>query len=79
MKTIGSITKARRIELGFTISEISRASKVNRTTITMIEGNNTTTPSFITAIRICKSLGLNINDIFHEVENEEIHLPTYLH
>jgi DNA-binding XRE family transcriptional regulator len=69
MKTIGSILKAKRIELGFTISETARASKVNRTTLTMIENDYTTTPNFITAIKICKSLGLNINDIFQEVEN----------
>ena len=79
MKTIGSIIKSRRVQLGFTVSEIARASKVNRTTIVMIEGGDTIAPNYLTAIRICKSLGLNINDIFHEVEDAQIQMPTYLH
>ena len=61
--------KFRRIELGMSQTELAQKAGVTRQTIGLIESGDFN-PSIKLCIAICKALGVTLNDLFWE-ENEE--------
>ena len=61
--------KFRRIELGLSQSELAKMAGVTRQTIGLIESGEFN-PSVKLCIAICKALGVTLNDLFWE-ENED--------
>ena len=63
--------KFRRIELDMSQTELVKKAGVTRQTIGLIESGEFN-PSIKLCIRICRTLGVTLNDIFwEEEENEE--------
>ncbi len=61
--------KARRKEAGMTQTELAKAVQVTRQTIGLME-NGEFNPSLDLCTRICRVLGVTLNDIFWEEESE---------
>ena len=61
--------KFRRIELGLSQTELAKMAGVTRQTIGLIESGEFN-PSVKLCIAICKALGVTLNDLFWE-ENED--------
>ena len=61
--------KFRRIEVGMSQTQLAKAAGVTRQTIGLIEAGEFN-PSLKLCIAICKALGVTLNDLFWE-ENEE--------
>ena len=63
--------KFRRIELDMSQTELAEKAGVTRQTIGLIESGDFN-PSIKLCIQICKALGVTLNDLFwEEEENEE--------
>ena len=62
--------KARRKELGMTQTDLAKAVHVTRQTIGLMETGEFN-PSIDLCSRICKALGVTLNDIFWEEDQEE--------
>ena len=61
--------KFRRIELNISQTELAKRTGVTRQTIGLIEAGEFN-PSIKLCIAICRALGVTLNDIFWEEENE---------
>ena len=61
--------KFRRIELNMSQTELARKAGVTRQTIGLIESGEFN-PSIKLCISICRALGVTLNDLFWEEENE---------
>jgi len=61
--------KFRRIELNMSQTELAAKAGVTRQTIGLIESGEFN-PSIKLCISICKALGVTLNDLFWEEENE---------
>ena len=61
--------KFKRIELNISQTELARRTGVTRQTIGLIEAGEFN-PSIKLCIAICRALGVTLNDIFWEEENE---------
>lgn len=62
--------KFRRIEAGMSQTQLAKAAGVTRQTIGLIEAGEFN-PSLKLCIAICKALGVTLNDLFWEEENDE--------
>lgn len=62
--------KYRRIEVGMSQTQLAKAAGVTRQTIGLIEAGEFN-PSLKLCIAICKALGVTLNDLFWEEENDE--------
>ena len=62
--------KFRRIELEMSQTDLAKAAGVTRQTIGLIEAGEFN-PSINLCIAICKALGVTLNDLFWEVEENE--------
>ena len=62
--------KFRRIELGMSQTELAERSGVTRQTIGLIEAGEFN-PSIKLCIAICRALGVTLNELFWEEENDE--------
>lgn len=62
--------KFRRIEVGMSQTQLAKAAGVTRQTIGLIEAGEFN-PSLKLCIAICKALGVTLNDLFWEEENDE--------
>lgn len=62
--------KFRRIEIGLSQTELAEKAGVTRQTIGLIEAGDFN-PSIKLCISICKALGVTLNDIFWEDEDDE--------
>ena len=62
--------KFRRIEVGMSQTQLAKAAGVTRQTIGLIEAGEFN-PSIKLCIAICKALGVTLNDLFWEEENDE--------
>ncbi len=62
--------KFRRIELEMSQTELAKKAGVTRQTIGLIEAGEFN-PSINLCISICKALGVTLNDLFWEDENDE--------
>ena len=63
--------KFKRIELNISQTELARRAGVTRQTIGLIEAGEFN-PSIKLCIAICRALGVTLNDIFWEDEENEI-------
>lgn len=63
--------KFRRIELDISQTELARRTGVTRQTIGLIEAGEFN-PSVKFCIAICKELGVTLNDLFWEEDEDEI-------
>ena len=63
--------KFRRIELDISQTELARRTGVTRQTIGLIEAGEFN-PSVKLCIAICKTLGVTLNDLFWEEDEDEI-------
>lgn len=63
--------KFRRIELNMSQTELAKKAGVTRQTIGLIEAGEFN-PSIKLCIAICKALGVTLNDIFWEDEEDEM-------
>lgn len=63
--------KFRRIELDISQTELARRTGVTRQTIGLIEAGEFN-PSVKLCIAICKALGVTLNDLFWEEDEDEI-------
>ena len=63
--------KFRRIELDMSQTELAKKAGVTRQTIGLIEAGEFN-PSIKLCIAICKSLGVKLDDIFWEDEDDEV-------
>ena len=61
--------KFKRIELNISQTELAKRTGVTRQTIGLIEAGEFN-PSIKLCIAICRALGVTLNDIFWEEENE---------
>ena len=62
--------KFRRIEIGMSQTQLAKAAGVTRQTIGLIEAGEFN-PSLKLCLAICKALGVTLNDLFWEDENDE--------
>ena len=62
--------KFRRIELNISQTELAKAAGVTRQTIGLIEAGEFN-PSLKLCLAICKALGVTLNDLFWEEDNDE--------
>lgn len=62
--------KFRRIEVGMSQTQLAKAAGVTRQTIGLIEAGEFN-PSLKLCIAICQALGVTLNDLFWEEENDE--------
>ena len=62
--------KFRRIEVGMSQTQLAKAAGVTRQTIGLIEAGEFN-PSLKLCISICRALGVTLNDLFWEEENDE--------
>lgn len=62
--------KFRRIELNMSQTELAKCAGVTRQTIGLIEAGEFN-PSVNLCIAICKALGVTLNDLFWEVNENE--------
>lgn len=62
--------KFRRIELGLSQTELAKMAGVTRQTIGLIESGEFN-PSVKLCIAICKALGVTLNDLFWEEDEDE--------
>jgi len=62
--------KFRRIELGMSQAQLAKEAGVTRQTIGLIEAGEFN-PSIKLCVAICKALGVTLNDLFWEEENNE--------
>lgn len=62
--------KFRRIELNISQSELAKRTGVTRQTIGLIEAGEFN-PSLKLCLSICKALGVTLNDIFWEENDDE--------
>jgi len=62
--------KFRRIELNISQTELARRAGVTRQTIGLIESGEFN-PSIKLCVAICKALGVTLNDLFWEEEENE--------
>ena len=62
--------KFRRIEINMSQTELAKKAGVTRQTIGLIEAGEFN-PSINLCISICKALGVTLNDLFWEDENDE--------
>ncbi|MCQ2507157.1 MAG: helix-turn-helix transcriptional regulator [Dorea sp.] len=62
--------KFRRIEMNMSQTELAKKAGVTRQTIGLIESGEFN-PSLKLCIEICKALGVTLNDIFWEEEDNE--------
>lgn len=53
----------RRAVLGWTQSQLARKAKVSRSEISMIETGATLHPLFRTVARLCKALGIELDEV----------------
>ena len=63
--------KFRRIELDMSQTELAKKAVVTRQTIGLIEAGEFN-PSIKLCIAICKALGVKLDDIFWEDEDDEV-------
>lgn len=63
--------KFRRIELDISQTELAKRTGVTRQTIGLIEAGEFN-PSVKLCIAICKALGVTLNDLFWEEDEDEI-------
>ena len=63
--------KFRRIELDMSQTELAKKAGVTRQTIGLIEAGEFN-PSIKLCIAICKALGVKLDDIFWEAEDDEV-------
>ena len=61
--------KFRRIELGMSQAQLAKAAGVTRQTIGLIEAGEFN-PSLKLCLAICRALGVTLNDLFWEDEND---------
>ena len=62
--------KFRRIEVGMSQAQLAKAAGVTRQTIGLIEAGEFN-PSLKLCLAICKALGVTLNDLFWEEENDD--------
>lgn len=62
--------KFRRIELNLSQTELAKRAGVTRQTIGLIEAGDFN-PSINLCVAICKALGVTLNDLFWEVNENE--------
>ena len=62
--------KFRRIEVGMSQTQLAKAAGVTRQTIGLIEAGEFN-PSLKLCIAICKALGVTLNDLFWEEDNDD--------
>ena len=62
--------KFRRIEINMSQTELARAAGVTRQTIGLIEAGEFN-PSIKLCVAICRALGVTLNDLFWEEEDNE--------
>ena len=68
--------KFRRIELDMSQTELAKKAGVTRQTIGLIEAGEFN-PSIKLCIAICKALGVKLDDIFWEDEEDEVENEKY--
>ena len=61
--------KFRRIEVGMSQTQLAKAAGVTRQTIGLIEAGEFN-PSLKLCLAICKALGVTLNDLFWEDDND---------
>lgn len=61
--------KFRRIEAGMSQTQLAKAAGVTRQTIGLIEAGEFN-PSLKLCLAICKALGVTLNDLFWEEDND---------
>ena len=64
--------KFRRIEVGMSQTQLAKEAGVTRQTIGLIEAGEFN-PSLKLCLAICRALGVTLNDLFWEEENDEEH------
>ena len=62
--------KFRRIEVGMSQTQLAKAAGVTRQTIGLIEAGELN-PSLKLCLAICKALGVTLNDLFWEEDNDD--------
>ncbi|WP_350454722.1 helix-turn-helix transcriptional regulator [Slackia heliotrinireducens] len=62
--------KFRRIEVGMSQTQLAKAAGVTRQTIGLIEAGEFN-PSLKLCISICRALGVTLNDLFWEDEDDD--------
>ena len=62
--------KFRRIEVGMSQTQLAKAAGVTRQTIGLIEAGDFN-PSLKLCLAICKALGVTLNDLFWEEDNDD--------
>ena len=65
LKELGLLIKKLRFEKGFTAVEFGYRCEMDKTNINRIESGNTN-PTFLTLIRICKALEIDLKDLFED-------------
>lgn len=74
---VGRDIKARRIEMGLSINELSRLSGVDRTTISKIENGERKNPLISTLNKLFEVLDMNIFDVIERGKSENCNIPFY--
>ena len=62
--------KFRRIEVGMSQTQLAKAAGVTRQTIGLIEAGEFN-PSLKLCLAICRALGVTLNDLFWEEDNDD--------
>lgn len=70
LKELGLLIKKLRIEKGLTAVEFGYRCEMDKTNVNRIEKGNTN-PTFLTLIRICKALEIDLKDLFEDFKITE--------
>jgi transcriptional regulator with XRE-family HTH domain len=65
LKDIGALIKKLRLEKGLTSVEFGYRCEMDKPNVNRLEKGNTN-PTFLTLIRICKALEIELNDLFKD-------------
>ena len=63
LKELGLLIKKLRIDKGFTAVEFGYRCEIDKPNINRLESGNTN-PTFLTLVRICKALEIELSDLF---------------
>lgn len=71
LQELGLLIKKLRIERGFTAVEFGYRCEMDKTNVNRIEKGNTN-PTFLTLVRICIALEIDLKDLFEDFKIKEV-------